>query len=493
MDHAERIDILSNLEVFRNVEPTTLEAVADLAESRSVAAGEYLFREGDPANAVFVILEGTLEVRKAAAEGVEITLRRMGRGEAGGLTSMAVPKQRSASLKAEGPVSVLLVPRERFLQLVDAHPDLARAVIELLGNKVRGKTSQLADYMASTQPDGRFAVAVFDAKPYDRRFLDAAAGSDVRLHYFENRLSSETASLARGFPAVCAFVNDELDGACIDQLAAGGVRLIALRCAGFNNVDLAAAQRRGISVVRVPGYSPHAVAEHTVALILTLNRKTHRAYQRVREGNFSLSGLVGFDLYGRTAGVVGTGKIGRCLAEVLRGLGMELLAFDPYPDEEFAARVGARYVELNELLSQSDVITLNAPLTEETHHMIDADAIDLMRRGVMLINTGRGALIHTTALIEGLKSGKIGAAGLDVYEEESEYFFQDRSEEPITDDTLARLLTFPNVLVTSHQAFLTSDALGNIASTTLSNIREFREGAEGAALQNAVMPGAGAL
>lgn len=485
-DFSERVTLLGEVEVFRDVEPATLEAVAEAVDTLEVAEGEYLFREGDQADFMFVVVEGTLEVRKAAGERSEIALRKMGSGEAGGLTSMAVPKRRSASLKAEEPVTVLCVARDEFLELLAGRPDLARAVIELLGNKVRGRTSQLADYLARAGADGRFAVAVFDAKPYDRRFFDIAAGDDIALHYFEMRLTADTASLAEGFPAVCVFVNDNLDADCIAMLAEAAVRLIALRCAGFNNVDLAAAKHFGISVVRVPGYSPHAVAEHTVALILTLNRKTHRAYQRVREGNFSLSGLVGFDLFERTSGVVGTGRIGRCLAEVLRGFGMEVLAYDPYPDNDFAERTGVRYVTLPDLLAKSDIVTLNAPLTKDTYHMIDAAAIDRMKRGVMLINTGRGALIDTAALIEGLKRGHIGSAGLDVYEEESEYFFQDRSEEPITDDVLARLLTFPNVLVTSHQAFLTSDALTNIAGTTLGNIEEFRAGTEGDALTNAV-------
>jgi D-lactate dehydrogenase len=468
MDRAERVEFLSQVEVFRSVDPETVQAVASAVEQSDVAAGDYLFREGEPAAFMFVVVDGRLEVCKAAGD-VEIKMRTMGPGEAGGLTSMAVPKQRSASLRAHGDVRVFTISRERFLELLAVHPDLARAVIELLGDKVRVKTSQLADYIARSDDTGRFAVAVFDAKPYERPFLDSAAGEDLALHYFENRLGKETASLARGFPAVCVFVNDKLDAECLTQLAEGGVRLVALRCAGFNNVDLSAAARLGLSVVRVPGYSPHAVAEHTVAMILSLNRKVHRAYQRVREGNFSLTGLVGFDLHGRTAGVVGLGRIGRCLAEVLRGFGMEVLAYDPYPDADFAERVGLRYVELHELLEQADVVTLNAPLTPQTYHLIDADAIERMKRGVMVINTGRGALIDTAALVAGLKDGHIGAAGLDVYEEESEYFFQDRSEEPITDDILARLLTFPNVLITSHQAFLTRDALQNIADTTLAN------------------------
>ncbi|MFN2371386.1 MAG: 2-hydroxyacid dehydrogenase [Candidatus Krumholzibacteriia bacterium] len=329
-------------------------------------------------------------------------------------------------------------------------------------------------------------MAVFDTKPHDRRHLDAAAGDTIAPQYFEARLEPATTSLASGFRVVCAFVNDNLGAEVLEALAAGGVELVALRCAGYNNVDLEAAAEHGITVVRVPGYSPHAVAEHAVALMLTLNRKTHRAHQRVSEGNFSLNGLVGFDMHGRTAGVVGLGQIGRCLAEILRGFGMEVLAHDPYPDEEFASRTGVEYVELDELLSRSDIVSLNAPLTPDTHHLIDADAIAQMKDHAMLINTSRGGLVDTAALLDGLKSGKLGSAGLDVYEEEGGKFFEDLSDEVITDDVLARLLTFPNVLVTSHQAFLTVDALDAIAETTVENIARFLEGKRGEELDNVV-------
>jgi D-lactate dehydrogenase len=488
MDATDRAHFLSRIELFQDAEPSTLAAVANVAELREVAAGDYLFREGDPAESMFAVVRGSLEVHKSAGAGADIILRTMRAGEVGGLTSMAVSKLRSAGLRAREPVTVLTVERREFLALMDAYPDLARAVIAVLGDKVRGKTAQLAAYAAREGDGGRFAVAVFDTKSYDRTFLSAAAGEDVALHYFETRLRAETVELARGFPAVCVFVNDQLGAEVVARLAEGGTRLVALRCAGFNNVDLEAADRHGVSVARVPGYSPHAVAEHTVAMILTLNRKTHRAYQRVRDGNFSLQGLTGFDLHGRTAGVVGLGKIGRCLAEILRGFGMEVLAYDAYPDEAYAERTGVAYVTLERLLAEADIVSLNAPLTPETRHMIDAAAIERMKPGAMLINTGRGALVDTQALIEGLKAGKLGAAGLDVYEEESEYFFQDLSERPITDDVLARLLTFPNVLVTSHQAFLTEDALRNIAGTTLQNVREFMAGRTGKDLTNAVVP-----
>ncbi|MCU0694604.1 MAG: 2-hydroxyacid dehydrogenase [Polyangiaceae bacterium] len=310
----------------------------------------------------------------------------------------------------------------------------------------------------------------------------------MSLHFFDAKLGPSTARLAAGFPVVCAFVNDDLGASTLEQLAAGGVQLLAMRCAGYNNIDLGAASGLNISVARVPAYSPYAVAEHAVALILTLNRHTHQAYNRVRDGNFSLKGLVGFDLHGRTAGVVGLGKIGRCLATVLLGFGMRVIAYDAKPDADYAKRMGIGLVELDSLIEQADVISLHAPLLPATHHMIDAARIARMKPGVMLINTSRGGLVDAAALIEGLKNGRIGAAGLDVYEEESEYFFEDRSGQVVSDDLLARLMTFPNVLITSHQGFLTTDALGNIADTTFANIREFLSGKRGAELTNAVLP-----
>jgi len=275
---------------------------------------------------------------------------------------------------------------------------------------------------------------------------------------------------------VCVFVNDQLGAPVLAELARQGTRVIALRCAGFNNVDLAAARDLGITVVRVPAYSPYAVAEHTVGLMLTLNRKIHRAYARVREGNFALQGLLGFDLHGRTVGVVGTGQIGAIVARIMRGFGCEVLAYDPYRSPECEA-LGARYVELPELFRSSDIITLHCPLTPQTYHLINAEALEQMKDGVMLINTGRGALVDTQAVTEALKSGKIGYLGLDVYEEEAALFFEDRSDRVIQDDVFTRLLTFPNVIITGHQAFFTGEALTNIAETTLSNVTAFERGA----------------
>ena len=318
-------------------------------------------------------------------------------------------------------------------------------------------------------------IAFFDAKPYDETFFNEANKTyGFGMTYFKNHLTHDTVDLAQGYDVVCAFVNDVLDALVVERLCALGVQLIALRCAGYNNVDLKATYKH-IHVVRVPSYSPRAVAEHAVALILTLNRKTHRAYYRTREGNFAINGLLGFDLYRKTAGVVGTGRIGRCVIDILKGFGMDVLAYDYKADAAYAAEKGIEFVALDDLYRRSDVITLHCPLTPETQHMINEKSIVKMKDGVMIINTGRGKLIDTKALIEGLKSGKVGSAGLDVYEEEGDYFFEDLSSAMIDDDVLARLLTFPNVLVTAHQGFFTKEALENIAHTTAENIRLFFE------------------
>ncbi len=319
-------------------------------------------------------------------------------------------------------------------------------------------------------------IAMFSTKGYDRTFFDAVneeAGHEIK--YFESRLTPETSSLVEGFEAVCAFVNDQVDREVLETLSERGVELVALRSAGFNHVDLQAAQSLGITVARVPAYSPHAVAEHTLALILGLNRQTHRAYNRVRERNFALDGLLGFDLHGKTVGIIGTGQIGTVFAGLMSGFGCELLASDPYPNEE-CRELGVEFVDRGELFERSHIISLHCPLTPETHHMIDDVAIERMKKGVMIVNTSRGAIIDTRAVIEGLKSEKIGHLGLDVYEEEADLFFEDLSDRVIQDDIFARLLTFPNVLITGHQGFFTREALTNIAETTLANVTAYETG-----------------
>lgn len=318
-------------------------------------------------------------------------------------------------------------------------------------------------------------TAIFSSHSYDIEFLDAAnlaAGRKHELTYLEARLSAETSALARGFPAVCIFVSDRLDAPALKALASGGTRLIALRSAGYNHVDLDAARALELHVARVPSYSPQSIAEHALTLMLSLDRKIHRAYSRVREGNFSLEGLLGFDLSARTVGIVGTGKIGMALARILSGFGCRLLGADPAPSRDFAA-CGGRYVPLEELFAQADIVSLHCPLNPQTRHLVNAAAIAMMKPGVMLINTSRGAVVDTRAAIDGLKSNKIAYLGLDVYEEEEALFFEDQSDQPILDDVFARLLTFPNVLITGHQAFFTEEAMEAIATETIANITAF--------------------
>jgi D-lactate dehydrogenase len=314
---------------------------------------------------------------------------------------------------------------------------------------------------------------VFHTRDFERPFFERAnIGSGNELVFIEPGLTTETAALAKGFEVVCTFANDQLSEAVLRILKSNGTRYIALRCAGFNQIDLKAAQELGMVVARVPAYSPESIAEHTLALMLTLNRKTHRAYNRVREGNLSLHGLMGFTMHGKSIGVIGTGRIGSAFIRLLSGFGCTVFASDPCPSE-VCKGMGAQYVELSELLERADIISLNCPLTPQTHHLINEQSIQLMKPGVMLINTSRGGVVDTKALIRGLKSGHIGFVGLDVYEEEADLFYQDFSETMIRDDVFARLLTFPNVLITAHQAFFTQEALASIASTTLLNINAF--------------------
>ena len=315
-------------------------------------------------------------------------------------------------------------------------------------------------------------LAFFDAKSYDVPGFDRyAEPAGIEIKYYEPNLNRDTVSLANGFDAVCVFVNDTVDAVVVEKLYKMGVKAIVLRCAGFNNVDIKACDGK-LRVFRVPAYSPHAVAEHAMALLLTINRRTHKAYIRTRDFNFSLQGLAGFDLYGKTVGIIGTGKIGRVFADICKGFGMTVLAYDKFP----AANSGLNYVELPELFEKSDIISLHCPLTEETRHIINADSIAMMKKGVTIINTSRGALVNTEDLITGIKDRKVGAACLDVYEEEGDLFYEDYSGHIVEDDKLVRLIAMPNVIVTSHQAFLTNEALDNIAATTVNNLTRFFSG-----------------
>lgn len=319
-------------------------------------------------------------------------------------------------------------------------------------------------------------TTVYSARPWDRQYFNAAFGdTEHTVHFIDARLTHETVPAAEGSDAICCFVNDELNAASIQTLTDAGVRLLLLRCAGFNNVDLTAARDSGLTVMRVPEYSPHAVAEHTVALLLTLNRRIHRAWTRVREGDFRLDGLLGFDLHGKTAGIIGTGKVGACVAQILMGFGMQVIAFDPNPNDALVA-AGVRYTDLDEVFRTSRVISLHCPLNAATKYLINQESLALTQPGVVLLNTGRGALVDTYALIQSLKTQHVAAVGLDVYEEEASLFFEDHSHFAIDDDVFARLLTFPNVLITGHQGFFTHEALTAIAEITLQNLQRFAAG-----------------
>ena len=321
-------------------------------------------------------------------------------------------------------------------------------------------------------------IAFFDTKPYDRPAFDKyGAEHGISFKYFETKLNEDTAELANGFDGVCVFVNDTVNAAVIDKLCELGVRVVALRCAGYNNVDVKYAFGR-MHVLRVPAYSPYAVAEHAMAMLLTSIRRIHKAYIRTRDFNFSLAGMTGFDLHGKTVGIIGTGKIGRVFIDICRGFGMKVLAYDKYPAEGLEDGDNIRYVSLDELFASSDIISLHCPLTEDTHHIINAESLEKCKKGVMIINTSRGALVDAEALLSAIKARKVGGACLDVYEEESDFFFEDFSGHIIDDDVLARLISMPNVIVTSHQAFLTEEALSNIAQTTVQNLIDFLIGGQ---------------
>ncbi len=476
---------LEKVSFFSGLDDETAGLLLDRMTSYEVRSGEFLCREGEQGDRMFILTSGEISVEKSSESGLPVEIAVLGPGDVAGTTSMFIKGRRSATLKAKTDCRLWVLSHDAFRQLTDTHANLARAVLANVSVQLlRGGT--LTAKLLSQDTDRRFRVAFFDAKPYMREIFEERNAERFAIDYFDVRLSHETVALAAGAKAVCAFVNDTLDERVLRELHGFGVGIIAMRCAGYNNVDLKACSALELPVVRVPAYSPYAVAEHTVALMLTLNRRVHRAHNRVRDGNFSLDGLVGFDIHGRTAGIVGAGKIGKCVLEILAGFGCRLLVHDRVVDADIRDRLGAEYVDLDTLFEQADIISLHAPLLPSTRHMINREAIEKMKPGVMIINTSRGALIDTGALLDGLKSGAIGFAGLDVYEEEGDYFFEDFSSRVMTDDLLARLTTFNNVLVTSHQAFLTREALVNIADTTLDNLREYAEGGAEAALTHRV-------
>ena len=486
MDKAGELqDFLKNAECFAELDEASLALLIKKMKPAAFQAGDTICSEGEPGDWMFVVKSGEVSVLKRVESGAEVEIATLSTGDVGGMMSLFQKTPRTATLGACGRVELWTLDHTTFQHVLETNNALAMKVLEYMSQTLH-RESQLLAKLQSAGEDPRFSVAVFDSKPYMKQVLLEQSRERFAFRFFDHHLTVDTIASAIGFKVICIFVNDTADAAVVERLGELGVEMIALRCAGYNNVDLNACAKHGISVARVPAYSPNSVAEFAVAMIMSLNRRIYRAHARVREGNFSLDGLVGFELNGKTAGIVGTGRIGKCAVDILLGFGCRILAYDPYPDPDLAKTSRVNYVELDTLFDESDIISLHLPLFPATKHLINADAIAKMKRGVMFINTSRGGLVDTAALIDGLKTGHIGSAGLDVYEEEGDYFFEDYSDTVIADDILARLMTFNNVVVTSHQGFLTGEALTNIADTTLDNIEEFVQGRRGKELTNHV-------
>lgn len=486
MDRMQRLDaVLGEVELFSSLDQKSLALLREKMKPVSLKTGDVLCTEGETGDRMFVLSSGELRVLKQGKSGKPIEITRLKPGEVAGVMSLFEAEPRSATLEATGDAEVWEIDQTTFQHLLDTQPAISRAMLAVMSRYLREETKIVAE-LSSHDEDHRLKVAVFDTKPYTKKIFCELNRDRFALRFFDSRLNVDTVALAKGFKVICAFVNDQIDAGVIEELRKSGVELVAMRCAGYNNVDLKTCEENSISVARVPAYSPYAVAEHAVALMMALNRHIHTAHNRVREGNFALNGLVGFDMHEKTVGVIGTGKIGKCLISILIGFGCRVLTYDKFPDKALEKEPAVQYVELDELLKRSAIISLHAPLTPETHHIINDKSIQKMKPGVMLINTSRGGLVDTHALIGGLLSGQIGSAGLDVYEEESGYFFEDFSDTVIVDEVLARLTTFNNVMVTSHMAFLTREALSNITETTFTNIEEFQNGKRGGELANAV-------
>lgn len=477
--------LLKKVSCFSGLEEETLRLVQNKMQPVIFKSGDIICTEGETGDWMFIIDAGEVSVLRQGKNGELVEIATLHSGDIGGEMSLFGQGTRTATLRARENTKIWKLDYATFQQLIDEHAALAKGLLSNLSQHLSRESSVLASLL-SQDLDPRFKVAIFDSKSYVEAVFRERNQYNYSLQFFRTRLSPKTVTLAAGYKVICVFVNDDLSDSVIKELNALGVKMIALRCAGFNNVDLSACEHYGISVTRVPAYSPFAVAEHAVALMMALNRHIQLSHNRVREGNFSLEGLMGFDIHGRTAGVIGTGKIGSCLLKILHGFGCRLLAYDISPQKNLIEHLGVQYVDLDILLAESDIISLHVPLMSETYHMIDATAIRKMKPGIMLINTSRGGLIDTKELINGLKSGHIGYAGLDVYEEEDKYFFEDFSSQVITDDMLARLTTFNNVMITSHQGFLTREAMYNIADTTLANIRAFELGKRMTELPNFV-------
>jgi D-lactate dehydrogenase len=477
--------MLKKINLFSSLNSESLKLIEKNMKMVSFEPDDYVCKEGEPGDRMFVITSGKVRVLKKGKGNSLIEITVLKAGSVAGIMSLFERKPRSATLQAYDKVQAWELDYMTFQNILNKYPAISQAFLAVLSRYLRRETKAVAD-LISYDEDERLKVAIFDTKPYIKKIFEEQNNNRFSFRFLKPRLNLDTASLASGFKVVCVFVNDNIDADVVEELNRLGIEMIALRCAGYNNVDIEACKKYGISVTYVPAYSPYAVAEHSVALMMACNRRIHKANNRIREGNFSLDGLVGFDMYGKTAGVIGTGKIGKCIIDILLGFGCKILAYDKFPDNIIAKKRGVQYAELIKVFRNSDIISLHVPLNPETHYMINIESIKKMKPGVMLINTSRGGLVDTKALIEGLVSGHIGSAGLDVYEEESEYFFEDFSHAVISDDILARLTTFNNVMVTSHMGFLTHEALTNIAKTTMKNISEYEEGKRGSQLTNTI-------
>ncbi|KAJ3119684.1 hypothetical protein HK098_005230 [Nowakowskiella sp. JEL0407] len=488
-----KTQLLLSIPFFKDLEESSLKSIAGTMTVINFEKGHVIIKEGELSEELYLISEGEADVRKSdKAHSHDIRLLTLRRGDFIGLGTLLEKTPHSATVTASSLISGYKITFEAFNQLLTTLPGVGVLLAKYLTKELRVFRMRLASaYELTNQEDPEgFSVikmVVYDFKMYEKKYFDAAISQineeikdekiKIVAKFFEVKLNIDTVPLSQGAKIACIFVNDNADAAVIEKFHELGVSMIALRCAGFNNVDLQKCQELKISVARVPAYSPYAVAEHCVALLMTLNRKIHQAYNRVKTGNFSLGSLVGIDVHGRTVGVIGTGKIGACFVRIMKGFGANVLCYDVYRNAEVEKMANVKYTDtVEELLKSSEIVSIHVPLTAENKHMICKDTIAMMPKGSIIINTSRGALINTTDLIAALKSGHVGGAGLDVYEGESEYFFEDKSAEVIKDDTLARLMMFNNVIVTSHQAFLTGEALSAIANVTLANVKEFTSG-----------------
>eukprot|EP00126_Sphaerothecum_destruens_P009523 Sdes_comp20524_c0_seq1m15132 len=489
MDAKSCVALLKKTSSFRGLQDADLQLLATKSTVVKLTNGQKIVEEGERGDSMFVLCSGKAEVfKKSLVDNKNVLIGELHSGDFSGFAAMFDEDAHQASAYACGETVLLKLTFENTAQLLKTCPNFSTGLIRFMTQRIKLERNELCRFR-SGNASSKFTICLFDSKPYWIKYFDELKDKfDVNVKYVDTKLTPETAILADGCKAVCIFVNDVCNSTVLTILKGLGIRLVALRCAGFNNVDIGSAESLEVSVTRVPSYSPYAVAEFALTLFLSLNRKITRAYNRTRTGNFSLNGLVGTDVNGKTIGVIGTGKIGQIFANIMLGMGCKLLCHDVFVNPELANKPNVFYVPLDQLLAESDVISLYAPLMPTTKHMIDDLAIGKMKHGVLLINTSRGALVDTSALIRGLKSGKIGGAGLDVYEEESDYFFQDKSDENIIDDCLVRLLSFNNVIVTSHQAFFTEEALRNIATSSLASAHEFKSGSQLRALTNSCFP-----